>query len=116
MGPVVSRMAGTSALTAPISSAGTVLSQPPSRITESIGCALIISSTSIDIRLRRYMLVGCAKLSWIEITGNGTGMPPASSTPRLAALIRSGMFWWQALKPESVSTMPMTGRSSAPSV
>ena len=90
-------MAGTPALAAPITSAGTVLSQPPSRITASIGWARIISSTSIAIRLRRYMLVGWAKLSWIEITGKAIGMPPDSMTPRLAASIRSGMLRWQAL-------------------
>ena len=39
--------------------AGTVLSQPPSSTTESIGCARVISSTSIDIRLRNFRLVGC---------------------------------------------------------
>ena len=41
-----------------ISCAGIVLSQPPISTTASIGCARIISSVSIAIRLRRYMLVG----------------------------------------------------------
>ncbi len=90
-------MAGVLTLAAPISSAGTVLSQPPSRITASIGWARIISSTSIAMRLRRYMLVGCENDSWIETTGNGTGMPPLSMTPRLAASTRSGMLLWQGL-------------------
>src|SRR2546422_2609934 len=44
--------------TAPISCAGTVLSQPPTSTTASIGCARIISSTSIDIRLRNIIEVG----------------------------------------------------------
>jgi hypothetical protein len=44
-----------SALAAPISCAGTVLSQPPTSTTESIGCARTISSTSIDIRLRNII-------------------------------------------------------------
>ena len=39
--------------------AGTVLSQPPTSTTASSGCARIISSTSIDMRLRNIMLVGC---------------------------------------------------------
>ncbi len=77
--------------------AGSVLSQPPITTIASIGWARIISSVSIAIRLRRYIEVGLAKLSWIEITGNGTGMPPASITPRLAAAIRSGALAWQAL-------------------
>jgi hypothetical protein len=42
----------------PINCAGTVLSHPPIMTHASIGCALIISSVSIDMRLRRNMLVG----------------------------------------------------------
>ena len=52
IGPATSWIAGTSAETAPISCAGTVLSQPPTSTTASIGWARIISSTSIAIRLR----------------------------------------------------------------
>src|SRR5207302_5674066 len=48
---------------APINCAGTVLSQPPISTTASIGCARIISSVSIDIRLRRYIDVGRAQRS-----------------------------------------------------
>ncbi len=101
---------------APISCAGTVLSQPPISTTASIGCARIISSVSIDIRLRRYIEVGEAKLSWIEMVGKSTGRPPASITPRFTASISWGMLPWQALKPLPVLTMPITGRSSAWSV
>jgi hypothetical protein len=93
IGPVTSIMAGTFALIAPINSAGTVLSHPPISTAASIGWARIISSASIAIRLRKYMLVGCAKVSWMDMTGNGTGMPPFSITPRLTASIRSGTFW-----------------------
>ncbi len=75
---------------APISCAGTVLSQPPISTTASIGCARIISSVSIAIRLRRYMLVGAAKLSCSEIVGKAIGSPPASITPRLTASISCG--------------------------
>ena len=67
MEPVTSCTHGTPAEAAPISCAGTVLSQPPISTTASMGCARIISSVSIDMRLRRYIDVGCAKLSWIEI-------------------------------------------------
>ena len=89
--------AGTSALTAAISWAGTVLSQPPIKTTASIGWARIISSVSMAIRLRRNMLVGCAKLSWMEMVGKGMGRPPASMTPRLIASISLAELPWQAL-------------------
>jgi len=73
------------------------LSQPPISTTASIGCAFSISSVSIDIRLRRYMLVGAAKLSPIEIVGNFTGRPPASMIPRCTASSSCGMLPWQGL-------------------
>src|SRR5713101_7511724 len=57
--------------------AGKVLSQPPITTTASIGWARIISSVSIAIRLRRYIEVGNAKLSAIEIVGNTIGSAPA---------------------------------------
>ena len=101
---------------APISCAGTVLSQPPISTTASIGCARIISSVSIDMRLRRNMLVGAAKLSWMEIVGNAIGRPPASMTPRLTAATSCGALPWQGLYSLPVSAMPITGRSSAASV
>ena len=97
IGPTGTMIAGTSADAAPISCAGTVLSQPPISTTASIGCARIISSVSIAIRLRRNMLVGYAKDSWIEIVGNSIGRPPASITPRLIASISCGTLPWQAL-------------------
>lgn len=97
IGPVTSWIAGTPAEAAPISRAGNVLSQPPIRTTASIGWAQIISSMSIAIRLRRYMLVGCEKDSWIEIVGKEIGSAPDNMTPRLTASIRSGMLAWQAL-------------------
>ena len=95
--PETSWIAGTPAEAAPISWAGTVLSQPPISTTASIGWARIISSVSIAIRLRRYMLVGCAKLSWTEIVGKSIGRPPASMTPRLTASISWGALPWQGL-------------------
>lgn len=90
-------MAGTPAEAAPISCAGTVLSQPPISTTASMGWARIISSVSIDIRLRRYMLVGCEKLSCTEMVGKSTGSPPASITPRLTASTSCGALPWQGL-------------------
>ncbi len=52
IGPPTTITAGTLALTAAISCAGTVLSQPPSRTTASSGWARTISSVSIAARLR----------------------------------------------------------------
>jgi hypothetical protein len=114
--PVTSCTHGTPAEAAPISCAGTVLSQPPSSTTASMGCARIISSVSIDIRLRRYIEVGCAKLSWMEMVGNSTGSPPASITPRLTASTSCAALPWQGLNALPVSAMPTTGRESASSV
>ena len=116
MEPVTSSIAGMPAEAAPMSCAGTVLSQPPISTTASIGWARIISSVSIAIRLRRYMLVGAAKLSCTEIVGNSIGIPPASITPRLTASINCGALPWQGLKALPVLAMPMIGRSSASSV
>ena len=90
IGPARSWIAGTSADAAPISCAGTVLSQPPTSTTASIGCARIISSTSIDIRLRNIMLVGLRNTSPSEIVGKSIGRPPAASTPRFTASTSSG--------------------------
>ena len=66
-------MAGLPAETAPISCAGTVLSQPPISTTASIGWARIISSVSIAIRLRNFRLVGLRNTSPSEIVGNSSG-------------------------------------------
>ena len=67
------------------------------------------------MRFRRYMLVGCAKLSCKLIVGNGIGSAPESITPRSTALINEGTFPWHGLKPDEVSMIPMMGRSSASS-
>ena len=58
IGPTGTTIAGRSTLAMAISCAGIVLSQPPIATTASIGCARSISSVSIAMRLRRYMLVG----------------------------------------------------------
>ena len=52
MAPVTHTTAGTFADAAAMSCAGTVLSQPPSSTTASIGCARIISSVSMARRFR----------------------------------------------------------------
>ena len=83
MGPPVTMIAGTSALAAPISMAGVVLSQPDSSTTPSKGRLRMHSSTSIDMRFRNSIVVGFIRGSESEITGNSSGNPPARQTPRL---------------------------------
>jgi hypothetical protein len=112
IGPASSCTAGTSAEAAPISCAGTVLSQPPTSTTASIGCARIISSTSIDIRFLNIIEVGLRNTSPSDTVGNSIGSPPAASTPRFTASISSGKCRWQLLKPLLESAMPTTGRAS----
>ena len=79
--------------------AGRVLSQPPTSTTESMGWARIISSTSIDIKLRNIMEVGLRNTSPSEMVGKSRGSPPAARTPRFTASTRSGVVRWQLLKP-----------------
>jgi hypothetical protein len=97
MGPVTSCTAGTPAEMAPITWAGTVLSQPPISTTASMGWARIISSVSMAMRLRRYMLVGLAKVSPIEMVGNSIGRPPPMKMPRFTASISGTMLPWHGL-------------------
>ena len=112
IGPARSWIAGTSAEAAPMSCAGTVLSQPPTSTTASIGCARTISSTSIAMRFLNIMLVGFRKTSPSEIVGKSIGSPPPASTPRLTASISSGKWRWQLLKPLCDCAIPTTGRAS----
>ena len=109
IGPATTMTAGRPAETAPMSCAGTVLSQPPISTTASIGWARIISSVSIDIRLRYFRLVGFRNTSPSEMVGNSTGSAPAASTPRFTASRSSGKWRWQLLKPDGVNAMPTTG-------
>ena len=102
IGPATSMMAGRPAETAPINCAGTVLSQPPISTTASIGCARTISSVSIAIRLRNFMLVGDRNTSPSDTVGNSIGSAPAASTPRFTACNSSGKCRWQLLKPDGV--------------
>ena len=92
--------------------AGTVLSQPPTSTTESMGWARIISSTSIAMRLRNIMLVGCRNTSPKEMVGKSRGSPPWASTPRFTASTSSAVVRWQLLKPLAAVAMPTTGRAN----
>lgn len=86
-----------STLAAAISSAGTVLSQPPSMTTPSMGLACICSSTSMAIRLRNIMLVGFIRISPSDIAVNWNGSPPASRMPLLTESMRAGMSRWHVV-------------------
>ena len=93
-----------------------VLSQPPISTTASSGSAVIISSTSIAIRLRSSIEVGNENASCSETVGNTNGSAPAIRTPREIASATCGAVLWQGLKSEAVERMPTIGRSSASSV
>ncbi len=110
--PPDSTIDGRSTLAAPISSAGVVLSQPMSRTTPSIGLARIDSSTSMLIRLRKSMAVGRRFVSPLDITGNSTGNPPISHTPRLTWSASWRKCALQGVSSDQVLQIPMTGRPS----
>ena len=111
-GPPVTKMAGTSALAAPMSSAGVVLSQPPSRTTPSSGLARMLSSTSMLIRLRNNMVVGRMLNSPSDITGNSSGTPPACQTPCLTASARLRRWALQWVSSLQELQIPTIGRPS----
>ena len=102
--------------TAAISCAGVVLSQPPISTTASTGCARIISSVSIAIRLRKSIEVGCRKGSPSEIVGNSIGSPPPCHTPRFTASASSLNPRWQELNSLQVFAIPTTGLARSSSV
>ena len=82
-----------------------------------MGALRIVSSTSIAIRLRRYIVVGAVNSSLSEIVGNSSGRPPASDTPRFTATATSNRATLQGLSSDHELQIPMTGRrptSSAP--
>src|SRR4029450_13402070 len=109
MGPTGMTPVGRSSLTAAMICAGKVLSHPPITTTASIGCARISSSVSIAIRLRRYIEVGNAKLSAIEMVGNTIGIAPDSITPRFTASIICGTLPWQGLEGLEGLVVPPVG-------
>jgi hypothetical protein len=95
--PVTSWMAGSPADAAPISCAGTVLSQPPISITASIGWARIISSVSIAIRLRR---IHAGRVGEALVQRDGRELHRQAAGQHHAALDRldqRGALPWQGL-------------------
>ena len=97
IGPVTSRITGTSLTAAAIICAGTVLSQPPISTTASIGCARISSSVSMAKRLRKSIEVGESRVSPKLIVGKTMGSAPPCSTPRLTFSIISPIPRWHGL-------------------
>ena len=112
IGPPETPIVGRSHDAAPISSAGVVLSQPISSTTPSNGLARIDSSTSIDVWLRKSIVVGRISVSPRLITGNSSGKPPSSHTPRLTCSARSRKCALHGVTSDQVLQMPITGRPS----
>src|SRR5262245_56285779 len=102
--------AGTFTLAAPIKFAGTVLSHPASITTPSIGLARMVSSTSIDIRLRYNIAVGFINASPNDIVGNSSGNPPACQTPRFTASATRRKCALQLVSSLQLLEIPITGR------
>ena len=111
MGPAETKIAGRFMLVAPISSAGTVLSQPPSSTAPSIGLARRISSASMANRFRYSIVVGFMYVSPTDSTGISSGKPPACHTPRFTSSARMRKWVWHELASLQVLRMAMTGRS-----
>ena len=112
MGPPDTPMVGKSTLEAPMSSEGVVLSQPIKSTTPSMGLPRMLSSTSIEARLRYSMAVGRSSVSPKDMTGNSSGKPPASYTPILTCSAKVRKCELQGVSSLKVLQMPMTGRPS----
>src|SRR5271170_5983501 len=112
IGPPETTMAGTSQLAAPMINDGVVLSQPHISTTPSIGLARIDSSTSMLTRLRKSMAVGRILVSPVDMTGNSSGKPPDSHTPRFTRSASARRCALQGVSSDQVLQIPMTGRPS----
>ena len=110
IGPATTSRTGLPAEMAPINWPGTVLSQPPSRTTPSMGWARTSSSTSRASRLRNIMLVGSRNTSPRDMVGKTMGTAPASTTPRLTASRRAAISRWHGVKSLIEWPTPMIGR------
>ena len=73
---------------APITSAGVVLSQPPISTQPSAGYERSNSSASIASRLRYSIVVGFWNGSASDSAGISTGKPPACQMPRFTSSAR----------------------------
>src|SRR3984885_12149722 len=110
IGPPETAMVGKLELAAPIRSAGVVLSQPTSRTTPSMGFPRIDSSTSMLAKFRNNMAVGRKLVSPSDMTGNSSGKPPASHTPRFTNSASSRKGALHGVSSDHVLQIPMTGR------
>ncbi len=102
-----------SALIAPISAPGTLLSQLASTTSPSSGLARTISSISMASRLRYSIALGFIRSSPSEIVPNSAPTPPASSIPALTSTARSRSGRLQGFRSLAEFAMPITGRSAA---
>src|SRR6478752_6667925 len=109
MGPPETTMVGIFTLHAPMTSDGVVLSQPHKRTTPSTGFARIDSSTSMLARFLYNIAVGLMSVSPSDITGNSTGNPPASETPRFTDSASSLKCALQGVSSLQVLQIPMIG-------
>ena len=112
IGPPGTTRAGRSTEEAAISSAGMVLSQPPSSTAPSTGLARSISSMVIAAMFRHSIAVGRTSVSPSEVTGTFIGTPPASHTPRAAASATSPRWALQGVRSDAVLASMMCGRPS----
>ena len=72
----------------------------------------MLSSTSIANRLRKSIAVGFIWVSPKDITGNSTGKPPASHTPRFTPSANSRRPELHGVSSDQVLQIPMIGRPS----
>ena len=112
IGPPGTTIAGRSTDAAAISSAGIVLSHPPSSTSPSIGLARNISSAAIAAMLRHSIAVGRTLVSPSETTGRFMGMPPASYTPCLTLSATSLRWALHGVRSEAVLAIAICGRPS----
>ena len=112
IGPPGTTTAGRSTDAAAISSAGMVLSQPPSSTTPSTGLARSISSVAIAAMLRHSIAVGRTRVSPSDVTGRFSGTPPASQTPRATASATSPRWALHGVRSDAVLASAICGRPS----
>ena len=110
IGPPGTTTAGMPTEAAAISSAGIVLSQPPSSTRPSIGLARNISSIAIAAMLRQSIAVGRTSVSPSDTTGRSRPTPPASATPRFTAAEISSRCMLQGVRSEAVFAIAIWGR------
>ena len=109
IGPAGTKIVGRFMLVAPMTSAGTVLSQPPRSTTPSAGYARSASSASIASRLRYIIVVGFMNVSPSVRTGISIGKPPACQMPRLTSSARSLKWVWHGFASLQVFRIAITG-------